>query len=240
MIAFFLSLVLALAPVAPRVHRILFIGNSLTYVNDLPGTLAILAATPEDSIQVALVARPNLALIDHVHGESNAMARIKEGGWDYVVLQQGPTSRAIDRDTFVIAARILDEQIRKVGAKTVIYMVWPAEERLEFIDSVIASHRAVADSIHALLVPAGEAWKMAFEKDEDVGLYDVDAFHPSPLGTYLVALTFYECMLKGDARLLPRRAVVDGKDLRASLEVFRLVQQSAHNTAARTCHSRKK
>ena len=46
--------------------RVLFIGNSLTYVNDLPGTLAGIARSGGDTIRVEMVARPNYALIDHL------------------------------------------------------------------------------------------------------------------------------------------------------------------------------
>ena len=66
----------------------LFIGNSLTYTNDLPGTLAAMALAAGDTIQTETVAAPNLALIDHVAGQTNAVDVIKSAHWDYVVLQQ--------------------------------------------------------------------------------------------------------------------------------------------------------
>src|ERR671910_611659 len=85
-------------------YQVLFIGNSLTAFNDLPGTLAHLAAAVNDTIVVRSVTRPNLAVIDHVNGMSDAVAMIRQGGWDYVVLQQGPTSRQLFRDTLILAA----------------------------------------------------------------------------------------------------------------------------------------
>src|SRR4051812_7618847 len=80
-------------------HHVLFIGNSLTYVNDLPATVAAIAQSVGDTIRFATEAGPNLALIDHLQGGSAAVAQIKLGGWEYVVLQQGPTPAGICRDS---------------------------------------------------------------------------------------------------------------------------------------------
>jgi hypothetical protein len=55
-------------------YDILFIGNSLTYVNDLPGTVAWLAGSAHDSFEVQSVAKGGFALIDHVNG------RVSPGG----------------------------------------------------------------------------------------------------------------------------------------------------------------
>jgi hypothetical protein len=70
---------------------VLFIGNSLTYTNDLPALVAKVARAAEDSVGVAMAAGPNLAVIDHTNGATDAVARIDGGNWGFVVLQQGPT-----------------------------------------------------------------------------------------------------------------------------------------------------
>src|SRR5262249_49345987 len=44
---------------------ILFVGNSLTYVNDVPGIVQALALARGDSLAVETVALPDYALIDH-------------------------------------------------------------------------------------------------------------------------------------------------------------------------------
>ena len=86
----------------PGVYQVLFIGNSLTYVNDLPGTVARLGGMADVTIHVESVALPNLAVIDHVTGMSNAVATIQGGHWDYVVLQQGPSSVEANRQDLIV------------------------------------------------------------------------------------------------------------------------------------------
>lgn len=60
---------------------ILFVGNSLTYVNDLPGILQAMAdSAGGKKLAVATVAFPDYALEDH-WAEGSALQAIKGGGW---------------------------------------------------------------------------------------------------------------------------------------------------------------
>src|SRR5262245_60967450 len=72
--------------------RVLCIGNSLTYSNDLP---AIVEAMAEASNQKRLVyktiAFPNFGLQDQWE-RADAQKAIAGGKWDVVVLQQGPSA----------------------------------------------------------------------------------------------------------------------------------------------------
>jgi hypothetical protein len=214
-------------------HRVLFIGNSLTYVNDLPGTLAALADAGGDTIRVASVAKPDFALIDHLNGGSNALATIARGGWEYVVLQQGPSSLPANRDSLVLCTRLFDERIRAAGGRTALFMVWPSSDRLAYFDDVRTSYELAARTVDGLLLPAGEAWRTAWTADASLPLYGPDGYHPSPMGTYLAALVMYERITGRDARALPPRATVDGRPLAASEATVRLLQRAAHETNAR-------
>ena len=53
---------------------VLFIGNSLTSVNDLPAVVAKVAEAARDSVRVGMAAGPNLAVIDHTNGSTDAVA----------------------------------------------------------------------------------------------------------------------------------------------------------------------
>ena len=208
--------------------RVLFIGNSLTYVNDLPATLAGVAKAGGDTIRVEMVARPNYALIDHLTYHSGAEEAIKRGGWNVVVLQQGPTSLPTNRDSLILWTRMFDPMIRAVGARPALYMVWPAADRPQDFDAVRTSFQMAAQAVDGIFLPAGEAWLDAWQRNTTLALYGPDGFHPSPLGTYLVALTMYEALTGHDARTLPPRGVVNGVPLEASEQTIRLLQEAAH------------
>jgi hypothetical protein len=213
--------------------RVLFIGNSLTYMNDLSGTVAALGGSAGLTITVASVAKPNFALIDHVEGKSNAVDMIDEGNWDYVVLQQGPSALDLSRDTLIIAARRLDRHIRAAAGRSALLMVWPESSRFAVFDEVRDSYRVAAESVDGLFLPAGEAWRAAWATDPQLQLYGADGYHPSELGTYVAALVVYEGITGKDVRTLPAQAIVSGRALSISESRVRVLQEAAHEAVAR-------
>ena len=125
-------------PASGPSYRVLFIGQQPDLLQCLPATVAQLALSVGQNLEVSSVARPNFALIDHVSGKSNAVEVIQTGGWDYVVLQQGPSSLDLSRDTLVLATRLLDPYIKAPGGRSALLMVWPESARFEFFDDVRA------------------------------------------------------------------------------------------------------
>jgi hypothetical protein len=216
------------APAGAASLRVLFIGNSLTYVNDLPGTLAGIALTGGDTIRVEMVARPDYALIDHLTEHSGAEEAIRRGGWNVVVLQQGPTSLPVNRDSLILWTRKFDPLIRSVGARPALYMVWPPSGRPQDFDAVRTSFQAAAQAVDGIFLPAGVAWVDAWQRNATLPLYGADGFHPSPLGTWLAALTIYEALTGHDPRRLAPRAVVNGVALDLPEQTVRLLQEAAH------------
>ena len=72
--------------------RVLFVGNSLTATNDLPATVAAIArGVGHTTIDVQMVAPGGYALEDH-WANGDALAALRTGRFDVVVLQQGPSS----------------------------------------------------------------------------------------------------------------------------------------------------
>ncbi|MEP6491267.1 MAG: hypothetical protein ABJF01_01225 [bacterium] len=222
-----------LPPLPPGGHHVLFIGNSLTYVNDLPGTLAAIAASAGDTIRVATDAGPNLALIDHLTGSTAALAHIREGGWEYVILQQGPTPAGICRDSLVLWTKMFDPYIKAAGARTAVFMAWPYAGPLEWFDEIQLSFQAAAAGVNAVYMPAGEAWRSALQKDPTLTLYGSDGFHPTPTGTFLAALEIYERITGRDARTIPPRAFANGQPLALPEVTVRLLQSAAHDANGR-------
>src|SRR5437868_11339665 len=83
----------------------LFIGNSYTYVNDLPGLVQALADSAGVKLAVEMVAGPDLALIDHWN-EGTSRREIAKGGWKTVILQQGPSAAQVNRDSLRLWSKL--------------------------------------------------------------------------------------------------------------------------------------
>jgi len=176
----------------PSPVRMLFIGNSLTTVNDLPGMVHALSVAAGDlvPIETRVVAYGGYALEDHL-ANGDATRAIEEGPWNVVILQQGPSSLPESRQNLIEYSRHFATLIRQAGAEPAMYGVWPEAARINVLDACIESYRAAADSIHGILYPAALAWKYGWQLDPALLLYGPDQFHPSTLGTYTAALVIY-------------------------------------------------
>ena len=193
----------------PRVvgegRRILFVGNSLTYVNDLPGIVQALAdSAGGDRLAVETVAGPDMALVDHWNA-GTARREIARGGWGLVVLQQGPSSVEANRDSLRIFARRFAAEIAKVGARPALYSVWPTSGRQQDFPRAIESYTLAASDVSGLLFPVASAWLAAWQRDATLQLYAADGLHPTVAGSYLAALVMYAKILNRSPVGLPAR-----------------------------------
>ena len=177
----------------PRLGRpVLFVGNSLTYAHELPLVVEALAdSAGAPALAVAMIAAPNVDLRDHWNATAvnAARATIARGGWEVVVLQQGPSSRDDSRALLRDYVGRFAAEIRAIGATPALYQVWPAAENAADFPRALESYALAASDVDGLLLPVGEAWLAAARLDPDIELYAIDGFHQSPAGTYLAALT---------------------------------------------------
>lgn len=175
-------------PPSPDALSVLFVGNSLTYWNDMPAMLeGLLAESNAGLVVIATSAFPNYGLQDHWI-DARTRDAIALGGWDYVVLQQGPSATE-GRPSLLEYTDRFDVEIEAISARTAHLMVWPESSRSFDFDGVAASYAMASAAVDGLLFPAGESWRAAWRVDPSLDLYGSDGFHPSVLGSYLTALT---------------------------------------------------
>ena len=187
------------APSAPL--RILFIGNSYTYYNDLPHLVADFARTAryERPVQVEMVTRPGVTLRDHWNA-GDALAAIRRGPWDFVVLQEQSMLGVLlvegapavnDPELFQTYARRFIREIDAVGATPVLYLTWARKATPTMQARLTSAYAALARETRARLAPVGVAWERTRTAQPALELFDPDGSHPSPTGSYLAAATIW-------------------------------------------------
>ena len=207
--------------------KVLFIGNSLTYENDLPRTVAQLALSAGlQECYCYQIAHPNFALEDH-YDWREAVTALEDESWDFVVMQQGPSALPSSRANLIEWAGVFGDLIDENGARSVMYGVWPELAREFDFPAVTESYRLAAESIGGLFAPAGEAWQFAWAADSTLPLYAADDFHPSNMGTYLAALTIFERIYDHTPVGVQQTAVVDGRLQSWPAATVRLLQDAA-------------
>ena len=220
-------------PTGPGLH-VLFIGNSLTYVNDLPGLVEALAdSAHQPLLETRMVAKPDYSLEDH-WTDGDAMTAIRKGGWSVVVLQQGPSSVEQNRQLLIEYARRFAEPIRAVGGRPAMYSVWPTADRMVDFDRAIESYRLAAQTVDGLFFPVGDAWGAAWKRDAALPLYAFDGLHPSAEGSYLAALVMYATLYDASPVGLPSRLRLrTGALFGVSANVATILQAAAADVVGR-------
>jgi hypothetical protein len=170
--------------------RILFVGNSLTYVNDLPALITEIGKQEGTTITYSSFLLPDYSLEDHWN-EGKVKAEIDKGGYDFLVAQQGPSALPESQVLLIEYATRFAEICKKNNAKLALYMVWPSKARSFDLDNVINSYTKASQKTQSVLCPAGLSWKYAWSVDSTLPLYSPDNFHPSLTGSVAAALAVY-------------------------------------------------
>jgi len=212
--------------------RILFVGNSLTYVNDLPGMVKALADSAGiTGVQTAQIAKPDYALEDHWN-DGQAGNVIGRGGWHLVVMQQGPSAVLANRANLRQWAATFADLIKSKAGAPAMYQVWPAQVNFSDFDASAESYRLAAQDINGLFLAAGNAWRAAWANDAGLPLYGPDGLHPSVTGTYLAALTIFGGVFHRSVIGSPRGLRVPAGSIQLDAAQALLLQQAADEVNA--------
>jgi hypothetical protein len=216
--SFLLPLCLLLTTtVTARTLRVLFIGNSYVYTNDLPAVLKDLAQAGGDTIIHASSAPGGYTFRQHCT-YAPTLNLLQQGNWDYIVLQEQSQSPAfpdnqVSSDVYPYAKK-LDSLAHKYNAcaKTVFYMTWgrkngdaqncafwPPLCTYRGMDSLLQLRYGImADQNNAWLAPVAKVWARLRASSPSIDLYVADESHPSPAGTFAAACSFYSLLLGKD------------------------------------------
>ena len=166
--------------------RVLFVGNSLTYWNEMPWMVEQISAKRSPKLDTSFVGGSGMSLRQQWQMGKTVRA-IREYRWDYVVLQGQSSEATNNSEEFARYGRLLDGEIRKRGAKTVFFLTWA--NRGEPQGPITDRYLALAKEVGALVAPVGIAWQSLAKQGLD--LYDGSGVHPNLGGTYLSACVFY-------------------------------------------------
>lgn len=188
----------------------LFLGNSYTYYNNMPQMTASIAAGMGDTLIVDMYA-PGGYTIDNHGADTNSRNKIKQGGWDYLILQEQSQLPALpgyfSNELYGICS--LFAKYNPCG-RVMFYMTWgrkngdalncptfPPVCTYIGMDTLLRqTYEQMATSYYGELSPVGAVWRYVRNHFPGINLYDTDDSHPLLAGSYLAACTFYSAMFK--------------------------------------------
>jgi len=204
--------------------RILWIGNSYTFVNDLPKIIAQLADSSHVDRKPEVTGILKGGELLKGHWANPALQEALTQRWDVVVVQEQSTTPITAPDTLLKYGTLIGAAAHKSGAKVVLYVTWPQKKRPAAADTIVAAYRALGNAIHAQLALVGPAWMNVLAQDPSTELYMSDGSHPDAQGSYIAACVFYEVLFGRSPVGLPAIGVTH--------EEARRAQSAAHKALA--------
>ena len=187
--------------------KILFVGNSYTYFNDLPKLFEKIANENGKNLSAASVTRGGRQLCQHAESGDECtqkLERIVEDGekYDLAVLQEQSILPIVDFDKFLFGAKALKEKLSCVADGFLLYSTWGRKDGNATLEEYSWTHESMTKDLAEAYKRAGEQLEIPvsyvglnfseiYRNHEDVELYNPDKTHPSYKGTALAALTIY-------------------------------------------------
>lgn len=190
--------------------NVLFLGNSYTYVNNLPQVVADLALSLNDTVNFTMYAPGGYTAQQHWN-DATTKSYIMQGNWDFVVFHcqsQEPSfpPSQVQTDTYPYVGKI-DSLIQATNpcAETMFYMTW-GRKNGDAVNGVgypiIATYEGMQQRLResyllfgqdftASVAPVGVAWKHMRDLYPSLNLYNADESHPEVTGTYIAACVIY-------------------------------------------------
>lgn len=203
-------------------YRVLFLGNSLIFFNDMPKIFEDLCVYEGIPLEVDSVTQGSCTMSLLATTETNiglqAYNKLTSEEWDYVIIE--PSRRATPFEDTIFeaeleAAVVLDQLARDAGAETLIYSVWGLNKGETGVyqqvgyDSIKTGTHPITRSAHCnymsyfcdavseklggrKIIKAGYAFENSIANFPSINLYHTDNQHPNPTGSYLVACTIFD------------------------------------------------
>lgn len=190
-------------------ERVLFVGNSLTYYNEMPQLFAGIANDKGFRVEVDSYTVGGTGLAEML-ASGEVQRLIESERWDKMVLQPGTGESAgmsISTDSTASIVRQLVAALRAINpvAKVCLYEIsngiTPGDGNGDY-DYYLSTQQRILDSVTKIarlaevpFAPAGECFRWHYADHHDLMLHSVfNDIHPNLAGSYLVACAIFETL----------------------------------------------
>lgn len=219
--------------------RILFIGNSYTYRNNMPFLFHQICERKGDNVYVEHITKGKYTFYLQSRRKRLQRALSINNNWDIIILQGSSrdmlkSNKVLQTKTYPAISRLLKRiKINQPKAKVYFYMTWPykygykkmlrANTRSKMRNELITGYTALKKRYKLPIIPIGELWYAVQVKHPDINLYTIDRSHPSLAGSYLTANGIYKVLFNKSVTDLSYHSLLSNfhaNRLKKSAEVF--------------------
>jgi len=171
------------------VVKVLFIGNSHTYYNDMVMMFKNKCNENRIEVDVTMLTHGGKTLLWH-SDEPEIRFNILYGEYDYVVLQDA-AHPFVGEENLLSGVKKIKKYIDEIEARTVLYMTWEEKINIQNQEKMSLAYRNVASKTNSMLAPVGDYWNKAIVNDPNIELFADDGRHASELGSFLTSNVLY-------------------------------------------------
>ena len=188
--------------------KVLFIGNSHTFVHYVPARVKAFCESHGSPIEPVMLTHPGMGLDWHL-GQSQTYFNLMCGGYDAVILQHNahpfPGKDSLLETGEKMAALVPE------GTKIYLYMTWSEKNNPQGQAVMRKAYEALAEKTGAAVCPVGCVWWQVASTHPDEELYFADGEHSSVLGACLSAAVIGRTLL--GLETTPENCYADAKEL---------------------------
>lgn len=193
---------------AQQQRSALFLGNSYTASNDLPGLIKQIAESQGNTFTFQKNTPGGHTLWGHAQN-ATSLDLVENASYDYLVLQgqSGELGFPNDGDAKFRASNFKAAEhlkhlsyLRDTCHQTLLFMTWgynnSPQQYADMQSTVSANYEDLAHALGSGVAPVGEAWRYVIENYPNIPLHSQDQSHPNIAGSYLAACVFYASMFQ--------------------------------------------
>ena len=218
--------------------RVLFIGNSYTYCNNLPDIVQAMADNKKYPMEVDSYTLGAASLRSLLNSPQHAQAarKLAEGNYDWVILQDQSQTPANNPSDTLDSVQRWSQLAAASKTRVMLFLTWAHADtkngktclQTAMQDDTSHTYCRAAIANNATVAPVGESWRRWYKKHPDKPLHTGDMSHPTPAGSYLAACVIYSTLTKTAADKLPPRIMPS--QLRLTTAQARELQKTAAAT----------
>jgi hypothetical protein len=218
--------------------KILFLGNSFTYFNEMPLIFENLVKSAGLEVKVGSVTKGGYTLRRYLD-KSDCMCEkfyntFDSDSWDYIVLQEQSKRPAVDEEEFASAAHEICELAKSKGCMPVFYQTWSYRNGSEKLaatgysyaglyQSLKEAYQRAAQKDGAEIVHVGDSFYNLSLQYPQIDLLMGDDYHPNIYGSYLIAIMFLYHFFGTDTPVNYRPQEISEQDAKIIIKVIKEV-----------------
>lgn len=171
--------------------KVLFLGNSHTYYNDLPALFKKICKECGKDVEVSMLAQPGVTYEWHLTQYTDLRFALVHGGYDYMIMQQAAHEPCPSKEETLRDAGKIIEMAEAQGVKVIQTLPWARVDIPEEFEKMKDIYYTLSDNYSVKLNPVGLVFEDIVKNHPDIRLHWFDGAHAGPYGSYANALCTY-------------------------------------------------